>query len=383
LAGQVFWLPTCFSDTTVDSLKAIFSRKPRGVGIELTPERINLALLKKQGTALKLETLASIELAEGVYEEGQILDAAAMSDAIQTVLTESKLKVKQATTAIPGRAITRVIPVPAELDDEELREMVLNQEASLYLPFPREEADVDYQKLGYFVDEDGIEKVQVLLVAVRKDLTDPYIEVFQQAGLMLNVLETSSFALIRTIREQLRQFTPQEAAAVVDIEFENTEISIVVDGVPHFSRTVPIGTFQIQSALSRAMNLPPSRNTELLQSMTVPVQTMDTVGAPQMGGGANPGTTAMLRVLGELSDELRRSIDFYLNQGEDMEVAQLLLAGPGASIGQLDEFLAQRLSLPASQIDPISALSLEVAEEIPEGQRAGLATVIGLGLREV
>ncbi len=381
-ARQVFWLPTCFSDTAVDSLKAIFSRKPRGVGIELTPEKVNLARLKKQGTSLKLDALASVELAEGIYEEGQILDTAAMADAIQTVLAESKLKVKQATTAIPGRAITRVIPVPAELDDEELREMVLNQEASLYLPFPREEADVDYQKLGYFVDEDGIEKVQVLLVAVRKDLTDPYIEVFQQAGLVLNVLETSSFALIRTIREQLRQFTPQEAAAVVDIEFENTEISIVVDGVPHFSRTVPIGTFQIQSALSRAMNLPPSRNTELLQGMTVPIQTMDTVGAPQMGN-TNPGTTAMLRVLGELSDELRRSIDFYLNQGEDMEVAQLLLAGPGASIGQLDEFLAQRLSLPASQIDPISALALDVAEDIPESQRAGLATVIGLGLREV
>jgi type IV pilus assembly protein PilM len=366
----------------VDSLKAIFNRKPSGVGIELTPEKINLARLRKQGTSLKLETLASVDLSEGIYEEGQILDTAAMADAIQTVLTESKVKVKQATTAIPGRAITRVIPVPAELDDQELREMVLNQEASLYLPFPREEADVDYQKLGYFVDEDGIEKVQVLLVAVRKDIADPYIDVFQEAGLRLHVLETSSFALIRTIREQLRQFTPQEAAAVVDIEFESTEISIVVDGVPHFSRTVPIGTFQIQSALSRAMNLPPSRNTELLQGMTVPVQTMDTVGSPQVGN-TNPGTTAMLRVLGELSDEMRRSIDFYLNQGEEMEVAQLLLAGPGASIGQLDEFFAQRLSLPASQIDPISALSLEVDEEIPEVQRPGLATVIGLGLREV
>ena len=366
----------------MDSLKALFNRKPSGVGVELTPEKINLARLRKQGTSLKLETLASVELAEGIYEEGQILDAAAMADAIQTVLTESKIKVKQATTAIPGRAITRVIPVPAELDDQELREMVLNQEASLYLPFPREEADVDYQKLGFFVDEDGIEKVQVLLVAVRKDITDPSIDVFQEAGLRLNVLETSSFALIRTIREQLRQFTPQEAAAVVDIEFESTEISIVVDGVPHFSRTVPIGAFQIQSALSRAMNLPPSRNTELLQGMTVPVQSMDTVGSPQVGN-TNPGTTAMLRVLGELSDELRRSIDFYLNQGEEMEVAQLLLAGPGASIGQLDEFFAQRLSLPASQIDPISALSLEVEEEIPEEQRPGLATVIGLGLREV
>ena len=366
----------------MDSLKALFNRKSSGVGVELTPEKVNLARLRKQGSSLKLETLASVELSEGIYEEGQILDTAAMADAIQTVLTESKVKVRQATTAIPGRAITRVIPVPAELDDQELREMVLNQEASLYLPFPREEADVDYQKLGFFVDEDGIEKVQVLLVAVRKDITDPYIDVFQEAGLRLNVLETSSFALIRTIREQLRQFTPQEAAAVVDIEFESTEISIVVDGVPHFSRTVPIGTFQVQSALSRAMNLPPSRNTELLQGMTVPVQTMDTVGSPQMGN-TNPGTSAMLRVLGELSDELRRSIDFYLNQGEEMEVAQLLLAGPGASIGQLDEFFAQRLSLPASQIDPISALSLEVDEDIPEVQRPGLATVIGLGLREV
>jgi type IV pilus assembly protein PilM len=195
--------------------------------------------------------------------------------------------------------------------------MVLEQEASLYLPFPREEADVDYQKLGFFVDEDGIEKVQVLLVAVRKEVTDAYVETFQQAGLNLNVLETTSFALIRTIREQLRQFTPQEAAAIVDIGFESTEISIVVDGIPHFSRTVPIGTFQIQSALSRAMNLPPSRNTDLLQGMTVPNSTMDTVGSMQpmaAGVGGNPGTAAMLRILGELADELRRSIDFYLNQ---------------------------------------------------------------------
>jgi type IV pilus assembly protein PilM len=87
-------------------------------------------------------------------------------------------------------------------------------------------------------------------------------------------------------------------------------------------------------------------------------------------------------VLGELSDELRRSIDFYLNQGDNLEVAQLLLAGPGGAIGQLDEFFAQRLSLPATQIDPVEALSLETETEIPPAQRPGLATVLGLGLRE-
>ena len=77
--------------------------------------------------------------------------------------------------------------------------MVLNQEASLYLPFPREEADVELSKTRILCrTKTVIEKVQVLLVAVRKDITDPYIDVFQEAGLRLNVLETSSFALIRT-----------------------------------------------------------------------------------------------------------------------------------------------------------------------------------------
>ena len=368
----------------MDSLKNVFSKKPKGIGVELTPDRVNVARLKKKGAGFQLLTLASADVPEGIFQEGQILDPGAMAEIIQSVMAESKIKVKHAATAIPsGRdTVTRIIPVPAELDDRELREMVLNQEAGLYLPFPRDEADVDYQKLGFFVDEDGIEKVQVLLVATRKEVTDAYMETFRQAGLLVDILEISSFSLIRTIRQQLRQFTPQEAAAIVDIEFENTEISIVVDGVPQFSRTVPIGTYQVQNALSRAMNLPPSRNTDLLQGMTVPVTPMDSMGAMPKVGGTNPGTAAMLRVLGELADELRRSIDFYHNQGENMEVAQLLLAGPGGSIGQLDEFFSQRLSLPASQVDPISALSLEVNQELASAQRVGLGVVLGLGLRE-
>jgi type IV pilus assembly protein PilM len=88
--------------------------------------------------------------------------------------------------------------------------------------------------------------------------------------------------------------------------------------------------------------------------------------------------------LGELTDELRRSIDFYLNQSENLEVAQILLAGPGGGLQQLDEFFTQRLSLPTTQIDPIGSLSLEVdTDKYPQVQRSGLAIVLGLGMREV
>jgi len=201
--------------------------------------------------------------------------------------------------------------------------------------------------------------------------------------LQIDVLEISSFALIRTIRDRhLRELGPQEAAVLVDIEFDSTEIAIIVNGVPQFSRTVPIGAYQMQTALARAMSLPTSRDMELLQGMTISSTPID--GGKTGVTEINPGMAAVLRVLGELTDELRRSIDFYLNQSENLEVAQILLAGPGGGLQQLDEFFTQRLSLPTIQIDPIGSLSLEVDQEkYPMLGRSGLAIVLGLGMREV
>ncbi len=367
----------------VNVFKNLFGKGSKGIGIELTANRVNIAQLRKQGSALKLTALASLPVPENVIREGQILDPTTLAEIIQAGLAEAKITSKRVATAIPGReVVTRLIPVPSELDDLELRDMILEQEAGLYLPFPREEADVDYQKLGLFVDEDGIEKVQVLLAATRKEVTDSYIETFQIAGLDLDILETTSFALIRTLRDQLQQFAPQEAVAIVDIEYDCTEISIVVQGVPQFSRTVPIGTNQMLSALAQAMNLPNSGDSGILQSLTIPVSPSESMSTGRLNS-PNPGTSALMRILGELADELRRSIAFYLSQGEGIEVAQLLLAGPGGSINQLDDYFTQRLNYPTVQIDPINALSLQLDDALAEQLRTTeLGVVLGLGLRE-
>ncbi|MEI3650690.1 MAG: type IV pilus biogenesis protein PilM [Dolichospermum lemmermannii FEM_B0920] len=367
----------------VKAFTSFFGKSSKGIGIELAPERVNVVQLRKNRQNLKIESLTTVPVPEGIFIAGQIADSVGMSEIIQQAIAESKTKATRVTTCIPGRdSIIRLIPVPSELDDQELRDIILNHEASLYLPYPREEADVDYQKLGDFIDEDGIEKVQVLLVATRKDVTQTYLNTFEQAGLTVDILEINSFALIRTIRDQLRLFGPEEAAILVDIEFDSTEIAIIINGVPQFSRTVPIGTYQLQTALSRAMNLPASRDMDMLESMTIPTTSPDS--AHSGVTGSNPGMASMLRVLGELADELRRSIDFYLNQRENLEVVQILLAGPGGGLRQIDEFFTQRLSLPTTQIDPITSLSLEVdAEKYPLIKRPGLGIILGLGMRGV
>lgn len=361
-------------------------KSKKGIGIEITSEKVNLVQLRRKGqSSYKLVTYGSVELPEGTVEEGRILDPVALGEVIRSLLADKKIKVKKVATALPGReTVSRLIRLPAEIPDIELREMVLNQEASLYLPFPREDADVDYQKLGTTLDDDGIERIEILMVATPKEVTDSYMQALEIAQLEVDVVEISSFAVIRAMRNELARFgTLAEAVAIVDIEYEGTEITVTVDGVPQFSRTFPIGTAQIQNAQLRAMNLPPRRTTdmEMLSSTVVPVQYMDT--ASLAGGIGTPGDAAIMRAVGDLSDELRRSIDFYTSQSPGSDVVQLLIAGPGACIGQLNEFFSQRLGIAAVAVDPLTAVGVTVDGDIPIQERMAMSVALGLSLREV
>lgn len=358
-----------------------------GIGVEITSERVNVAQLRRKGqTGYKLVNYGSADVPEGVVEDGRIHDPVALGQLISNLLSEKKIKSKLVATAVPGKeAVSRLIRLPAELSEQELQDMVLNQEASLYLPFPREDADVDYQKLGTSVDDDGIERQEILMVATPKEVTDTYMQVMESANLTLDVVEVSSYALLRALRNYLRDYnSPAESVAIVDIEYEHTEITIALDGVPQFARTFPIGTLQIQNAQLRAINMPPRRSTdtEMLGTMVVPMQTMDTAG---FVGGANPnaGEAAISRVLSDLADELRRSVDFHISQTPGAEIAQVFLTGPGACIGQLDEFLRQRLGVETRVVDPLQALEISTDKEVPFLDRVGMAVALGLSLREV
>ena len=359
----------------------LFGSQSDRVGIEINSHKINIVQIVKKGDKYKLIKSVSANVPEGVYEEGQIVDSLALSGLIKDTLKANKINAKKVSTAVPMReAIIRVIPVPAELNEEELQSMILVHEAGMHLPYPVEEVDLDYVKLGYFMDEDGIEKVNILLVATRKEVTELYLEVFKQAELELEVLEINSFALIRTIREQLRSFGSKEAVILVDLEFDSTEIAIVVEGVPQFSRTVPIGTYQMRSAFSQAVDLPTVGGTEIFQGINVleGIESSEDFDTEQI----EMGQAALLKTLGELTEELSRSINFYISQSEDLEISQLLLAGPGAGISQVDEFFTQKLNLPASKIDPIAALGIDLNLDIAPEYRPGLGTVLGLGIRE-
>jgi type IV pilus assembly protein PilM len=341
-------------------------KSTRGVGVELTGDRINIAQLHRVRQGLRIESLSTFPVPEGIMVNGEICDCPRMGEIISQAIVESKIKTTQIRTCIPEKhAIVRIIPAPLELEGQELYDSFINQEAGLYLPYPREEADIDCQKLGYFIDQDGIEKAQVLLVATRREITDSYIHTFALAGLKIEVLEIKSFAIIRTIQKQLLILKPEEAVVLVNIEFDHTEVTVIINGVPQFSRTIAIGIFQLENAIS----------TPISREISLPVREMMLMTIPYR---AEPE----LDMLEKLGAEIGRTIDFCINQIESMEVSQIFLSGAGGGMKQLDEFLNDRLGFTTSRINPCQDLLLD-RDKFPLSQDPSLAVVLGLGMRQI
>src|SRR3546814_1624600 len=74
------------------------------------------------------------------------------SDVCSSDLSRSGTRAKQAAAAVAGSAvITKVIPMPADLDDDDMESQV-ELEAVNYSPYPIEEVNLDFEVLGMMPD---------------------------------------------------------------------------------------------------------------------------------------------------------------------------------------------------------------------------------------
>ena len=76
-------------------LKNLLKRNQPGIGIELGPERINIAEIRQKGNKLRLVNFATAEVPEEVFIEGQIKDISTMSELVQSILEENKTGLTQ------------------------------------------------------------------------------------------------------------------------------------------------------------------------------------------------------------------------------------------------------------------------------------------------
>jgi type IV pilus assembly protein PilM len=290
-------------------------------------------------------------------------DLKRLSESLGNFFTEGRFKTRDVVASVPeSQVFARVISLP-QMGEAEITSSVQN-EAQQYVPMPLDQVTFDYEILGPSELEPG--KVDVLLVAVPKALTNKYLQILRGAGLNLLSLETETIALSRSVVGEAKN-----AMMVVSIGASTTDIAVFSGGALRFTRSIATGGQALERTLTQSFNLAPGQAAEYIRTYGLEEKLEGKV------------MSAIKPVFDIIVEELKRTQVFFSSRSK-RPLERLVLVGGTANLPGVLVYLADSLGLEVARGNPWEVISIpanfprEQLEEIAPS----FAVAAGLALKE-
>jgi type IV pilus assembly protein PilM len=310
------------------------SVKKEIIGIDIGSSSVKLVQLKEQKGAYTLQNVGILPLPLEAIVDNTLMDSSSIVETIKKLIKSLNIRVKDAACSVSGNSvIIRKISLPA-MPSEELEEQI-HWEAEQYIPFDINDVNIDFQILA--PDQQDPSKMDVLLVASKKEIINDYLAVFNEAGMNLAVVDVDSFA-IQNAFELNYDIDPENVSALINIGASIMNLNIVKDDISLFTRDVQMGGNLYTEEIQKQFGV----SIEDAERMKISGDSPDR-------GRLND---TISRVNETLAMEMRRSLDFYNTTAGEGKINGVYLSGGGAKTPMLVSAVQQRLSLPVEVINP-------------------------------
>ena len=317
--------------------------QPPIVGVDISSTAVKLLQLSRTGERYRVEHYAVEPLPPNAVVEKNIVEVEAVGEAISRAMARSGSKAKHAAAAVAGSAIiTKTIPMPADLDEEEM-ESAVELEAVNYIPYPIEEVNLDFEVLGPVPGNE--EMVQVLLAASRSENVETRAEALKLGGLTAKVIDVEAFAIENAFSLLAGTLNaPHDGiVALVDIGATMTTLNIIRESRSLYNREQVFGGKQLTDEVMRRYGL-----------------SYEEAGlAKRQGGLPESYEIEVLEPFKEaLVQQINRLLQFFYAGSEFNRVDQIVLAGGCASIPGVPEMVEEQLGVPAIVANPLAHMTL-------------------------
>jgi type IV pilus assembly protein PilM len=301
-------------------------------------------------------------LPSGAVQNNMIVETQIVSDAVRKLVDEHRVKATKVISAVPGRSvIMKKFELPAQKDEE--LEANIEFEANKVIPENLENVNLDYQILNSL---QGGSKVEVLLVAVRKEIVNSYTEVIEDAGLAPAVMDVDYFAMESMYETNYEPQTAGEVIGLIHIGSRYTSINVLSSGISTFTGDLPVGGEEFTEALRRSLQI----SNDAAESLKI---------TGLLDGKPYADLDALLKPTAEtLAEDIRRNLSLYGAVGSEDPIRTIYLSGGSAKIRILPSVMEEKLGVPVQLADPFRGFQLE--KNIDRAYLTESASQLGVGV---
>jgi len=337
------------------------------IGLDIGSSYLKVVQLKERRGGYELGAFDMLPLPPELIVEGSIIDSLRLVESIRELLKKARVKAKNCVLGIAGHAsvIIRRISLP-EMSEETLAESI-KFEAEQYVPFDIEDVNIDFQILG---PKEEAGQMDVMLVAVKKDIINEYVAVAREAGLNPIIMDVNSFCL-GNMYEINYEMEPGRNVALVNIGASTMNLNVLKGGMSVFTRDSSMGSNLHTEALQKEFNLT-FENAERLK-----------MGAAVSGASAEEAQSIISAASEEIVGEIGRSLDFFRSSVSHEDVSEVVLSGGGALVKGIPEMLTDRVGLEVKLAEPFKNIHIPGKFDIAyiDDVSAMAAVAVGLAIR--
>ncbi|HEY4916148.1 MAG TPA: type IV pilus assembly protein PilM [Solirubrobacteraceae bacterium] len=387
------------------------------VGLDIQPGFVAAVQARVNGSIVA-EQAAGLALPADAMRDGEVVDDDALAEALRELFGKSRLGKSVRVGVANQRTVLRTLELPPVTDRKELAAAV-NFQAQDQVPMPLNNAVMDFHPLGV-VDTPAGPRQRVVLVAAQRDMIERLVGAVRRAGLTVEGVDLSAFALIRS----LYRSGEDQAGRVLYLNVDGlTNLAIAEGTVCRFTRVVGSGFEGMASELAERRSIALTEARALLAGvdLTAAAPSAQELPAPSADTGGVVGTdlegaedgehelsaedaedamsyeelaaiesgpvsqapqsdadlwTVLENGIRDISGEVRNSLDFHRSQDGGGDVSHVVMSGCAQDIPGFAEALQASLGVEV-RCEEIGVLENDLSEDVSPHRlaiAAGLAT---------
>jgi len=348
-------------------------------GIEIGQYAVKAMQLERVGDGVRVrdfvviphqKVLTTPGLDEALVEGGQSQAKTILEQSLSQLASQKQLAGQNITVNYSwfgNRGLTRFVKLPP--GDAKTIAGLVPFEASQQIPFPLEEVEWDYHTF----EADDSPEVDLGLFAVQREPLREFLTLVSETlGVEPRAISLGPVALYNALAFD-RDITSQtEPFVLLDIGTASTDL-VVAAGSRCWMRTFPLGGHSFTEAIVEAFA--PTVELRYSQGDKLKQESATSKYAKQI-------MAAMRPVLGDLLDDVQKSLQFYETQNRGTKLRNVIGLGSTLKIPGLRKFLGMRLELEVERLDRYSKLVVEGPEAADfAAHTVNFATSYGLALQ--
>lgn len=334
------------------------------IGLDIGSSYIKAVQLNETRSGYELALFNLLPISPELIVEGSIIDAIRLTESLRELVKTAKIKAKNAVISISGHSsvIIKRISLP-EMSEEELSESI-KFEAEQYVPFDIEDVNLDFQILGP-KEEPG--QMDVILVAVKKDVINDYVSVVKEAGLNTLVVDVDAFALENMYGINY-EIDAEKNVALVNIGASTVNMNIMKGGISVFTRDSSIGSNIHTDALQKEFNITYEEAERLKRGEAL--EKVKPADAHEL----------IINMSTDIFNEVARSVDYFRSSAVQAEVNEVILSGGCALIKNFDRLLSEKIEIPVTVAEPFKNITIPKKIDRAFVEEMGPIAAVAVGL---